>query len=220
MPTGSPGGGSYATAYSDTASIFIAGNGGSVEGSTTQVLARGEDCSAVTATPTVGYHFVNWTGTGSFETTTANPLTVRNATADTSITANFAINTYTVTFDSQGGSPVTPVTGVTNNTSLGASMPVAPTKTGYAFTGWNTAAGGSGAVFTSTTLVTGAATVYAQWTSSASTVYFTATTGGSLEGSTTQVVESGADCTAVTANASSGYHFSNCLLYTSDAADE
>ena len=43
-------------------------------------------------------------------------------------------------------------------------MPADPTRTGYTFAGWNTAANGSGTAFTSATLVTADVTVYAQWT--------------------------------------------------------
>src|SRR6185369_9566002 len=51
----------------------------------------------VTAVPATGYHFVNWTGDNGFVTTTTNPLTVNNVTAGQNITANFAIDSYTVT---------------------------------------------------------------------------------------------------------------------------
>jgi uncharacterized repeat protein (TIGR02543 family) len=43
-------------------------------------------------------------------------------------------------------------------------FPANPARTGYAFTGWNTQANGSGSVFTASTTVSGNITVYAQWT--------------------------------------------------------
>jgi uncharacterized repeat protein (TIGR02543 family) len=71
---------------------FIAGTGGSITGTLNQTVPYGGSATAVTAVPAAGYHFVNWTGTGGFVTTTANPLTVTNVTAAMTITANFAIN--------------------------------------------------------------------------------------------------------------------------------
>lgn len=71
---------------------------------------------------------------------------------------------YTVTFDSNYGSTPTSTTTMAaiSGESLG-TLPAAPTRTGYTFTGWNTAANGSGTVFTAATAVNGSMTVYAQW---------------------------------------------------------
>ena len=69
---------------------FAAGNGGSLTGITSQNIDHGGNGTAVEAVPNDGYNFVNWTGTGGFVTTTDNPLTVTNVTADMIITANFA----------------------------------------------------------------------------------------------------------------------------------
>jgi uncharacterized repeat protein (TIGR02543 family) len=68
---------------------FAAGNGGSLTGVTSQTIAEGNSCSAVTAVPNDGYNFVNWTGTNGFITTPDNPLTVTNVTGNMMITANF-----------------------------------------------------------------------------------------------------------------------------------
>ena len=40
-----------------------------------------------------GYHFVNWS-----DASTANPRTDTNVTANITVTANFAIDTYTLTY--------------------------------------------------------------------------------------------------------------------------
>ncbi|MCX6584659.1 MAG: SBBP repeat-containing protein [Candidatus Aminicenantes bacterium] len=68
---------------------FAVGNGGALTGVTTQTVLEGSNCTAVEAVPNSGYEFVNWTGTGGFVTTTDNPLTVTNVTADMTITAHF-----------------------------------------------------------------------------------------------------------------------------------
>ncbi len=68
---------------------------GSLAGETPQVVAHGADCSAVTAVPSFGYHFVNWTGSGGF-VSTDNPLVVTNVTAHLTIFAHYAINYYSI----------------------------------------------------------------------------------------------------------------------------
>jgi uncharacterized repeat protein (TIGR02543 family) len=70
---------------------FTAGVGGTLSGTLSQVILNGGNCTAVEAIANAGYHFVNWTGTGGFLTTTDNPLTVTNVTADMTITANFVL---------------------------------------------------------------------------------------------------------------------------------
>jgi len=71
--------------------IFQSGSNGTLTGATSQTINYGSSTTAVTAVPTTGYHFVNWTGTGDFVTTTTNPLTVANVTAAQDIRANFAV---------------------------------------------------------------------------------------------------------------------------------
>jgi uncharacterized repeat protein (TIGR02543 family) len=72
---------------------------------------------------------------------------------------------YTIYFNQNGGDteadPQTKI--VTSPATNVGSLPEAPTRTGYTFTGWNTAANGSGAAFIATTTVTASITVYAQW---------------------------------------------------------
>jgi uncharacterized repeat protein (TIGR02543 family) len=73
-------------------------------------------------------------------------------------------NQCTVTFDVDGGSPATQTRTVENGVSLGASnMPSVPSKSGYIFKGWHTAAEGGGSEFTAATIVTGDIRVYAWW---------------------------------------------------------
>jgi uncharacterized repeat protein (TIGR02543 family) len=74
------------------------------------------------------------------------------------------LHQYTVTFDADGGSPVTQTRTVGSGFSLGSSnMPSAPDRNGDTFNGWYTAANGEGSEFTAGTPVTGDITVYAWW---------------------------------------------------------
>jgi hypothetical protein len=51
---------------------------------------------------------------------------------------------YTITFDTQGGSEILPVTG---KVRTAVSEPVPPARPGYSFQGWYAGAGGSGAKY-------------------------------------------------------------------------
>jgi uncharacterized repeat protein (TIGR02543 family) len=73
------------------------------------------------------------------------------------------VDRWAVTFDTDGGAPVTQPAKVSHGSSLGASMPPDPARDGYAFGGWYTAQNGEGTQFTATTTVTKAVTVYANW---------------------------------------------------------
>lgn len=72
--------------------------------------------------------------------------------------------TYTVTFAKNGGdTQASPgAIEVISGGQVG-TLPTVPARSGYTFTGWNTQADGSGIAFTAATTVTGAITVYAQW---------------------------------------------------------
>ncbi|MHC4497145.1 MAG: InlB B-repeat-containing protein, partial [Planctomycetota bacterium] len=87
---------------------YNAGAHGSISGASPQTVNHGADGNAVTAVPDTGYHFVNWS-----DGSTDNPRTDTNVTADIAVTANFEINTYTLTYSAgahgsiSGASPQT-----------------------------------------------------------------------------------------------------------------
>jgi uncharacterized repeat protein (TIGR02543 family) len=69
--------------------------------------------------------------------------------------------TYTVTFDTNGGSTVAAISGISSGTAI--TLPAQPIKEGYTFGGWFTQENGSGTEFTAETLVVNDITVYAKW---------------------------------------------------------
>jgi hypothetical protein len=71
--------------------------------------------------------------------------------------------TCTVTFYGNGGVPDRQEREVEINGYLGANMPSNPVRNNCNFVGWNTAANGSGALFTYSTVVRNNTSVYAVW---------------------------------------------------------
>ena len=80
------------------------------------------------AIPNTGYHFDSWSNGA-----TENPY-VFQATNNLDLTASFSPNQYTITFDTDGGSEIAPITQDYNST---VTAPADPTKTGYTFAGWD-----------------------------------------------------------------------------------
>jgi uncharacterized repeat protein (TIGR02543 family) len=101
--------------------------------------------------------------------------------------AKWTANSLTVTYDSQGGSSVSD--GSTTSGGVIASAPVAPTRTGYVFTGWFAAStGGSAISFPYTHGRTADFTLYAQWSVNTYVVSFDGNgpTGGSVPANQTK----------------------------------
>ncbi len=68
--------------------MFIAGPGGTVNGTNPQAIVSGGSSAAVRAVPLSGYKFMNWTGTLGFNSG-SNPLVVENIKSSMNFTANF-----------------------------------------------------------------------------------------------------------------------------------
>ncbi len=100
--------------------------------------------------------------------------------------ANYQANTYKVTFNSNGGNAANPANKDVKYDSPYGDMP-SPTKTGYTFAGWYTAASGGTKVETTTTVKTASAhTLYAHWTANKYRVTLNAN-GGSVSPNTRDV---------------------------------
>ena len=67
--------------------IYSSGAGGSITGSSTQVIDEGSSGESVTATPEFGYHFVNWS-----DNVTSTSRTDINVVADLSVSAVFEVD--------------------------------------------------------------------------------------------------------------------------------
>ena len=181
---------------------YTAGANGSISGTSPQTVNEGSNGSAVTAAADTGYSFSSWS-----DSSTQNPRTDTNVSANVSVTASFSINQYTVTFDSQGGSSVD---SITQNYNTSVTVPAGPSKTGYTFDSWNTAADGSGTAYNpgdTFSMPVSGRTLYAQWNINQHTLSYSAGQGGSLSGSTSQTINYGSNGSAVTAVPDAGYTF-------------
>lgn len=108
-------------------------------------------------TPTrTGYTFKGW---GTASTSTSGSTGSYTPTASVTLYAVWQINTYTVTFNGNGGTSSEASKTANYNTCI-LTLPTA-TKKNHNFVEWNTAADGSGTTFTNSTKVTADITVYA-----------------------------------------------------------
>ena len=122
-----------------------------------QLVGDGEKASAPANPTRTGYTFAGWrtdaTGGAAYDFNTA-PVT-----GDLTLYAQWTPNTYTVTFNSNGGTPVTSATVEYGQT---VTKPTDPTLDGKVFVGWTTDAAGT-RPYGFGTPVTGELTLYAKW---------------------------------------------------------
>ncbi|MFW7413513.1 InlB B-repeat-containing protein [Demequina sp. SO4-18] len=123
-------------------------------GGTAVVTMRVDHGDTITApvNPTRdGYTFTGWTLNGdSYDFTTA-------VTAPLTLTATWSLNSYDVTFDTNGGTTIDPVAVDHGNT---VTAPANPTREGYTFTGWTL----DGDAYAFDSSVKGDVTLVANWT--------------------------------------------------------
>ena len=121
-------------------------------------------------------------------TITYNPDGYTSLTSEVSPTVTITVNPWTITWNPNGGS-VTP-TSSTYDGATAVSLPT-PTRTGYNFNGWYTAASGGTKIndIGTTTKPTGNVTYYAHWTPKTYAITLNAN-GGASNGSATATYNS------------------------------
>lgn len=198
---------------------FTAGAGGTVCGTSPQILWPGGWSSVMTAVPNTGYHFVNWTGDNGFITSTENPLQLKYVQAAYNVTANFALDappsSYTLTFKAGAGGTISGPTPQIVSPGVSSAPVCAVANGGYHFVNWT---GTNGFVTTTAnplilTNVQASRTIIANFAAdtppSTYTLTFKAGTGGSISGTSPQILWPGGWSSPVNAAAKSGYHFAN-----------
>ena len=151
----------------NTYTIKYDGNG-NTGGSTANSNHTYDAVKALTANgyTRTGYSFNGWnTKADGSGIAYADKASVKNLTSVNGATvilyAQWSINSYTLTYNPNGGSVSPTSKSLTYNSAYG-TLPT-PTRKGYAFTGWFTAASGGTKVSESTKMGTGNITIYAHW---------------------------------------------------------
>jgi hypothetical protein len=192
-----------ATTYTLT---YTAGTGGTISGTTPQTVPHGGSGTQVTAVPNTGHHFVRW----SDGVLTAS-RTETNVTANVSVTAEFALDTHTLTTavdPALGGSVTLDPTGGTYDYGTPVTVTAVPnTGSGYHFVEWTGSFTGSANPASVT--MDGDKSVTANFALDTYTLTYTAGTGGTISGTTPQTVAYGGSGTEVTAEPDAGYHFAS-----------
>ena len=111
-----------------------------------------------TAIPNTGYDISGWTGDATLEPD--NKTAKLTVTKNSTVTVNFTLKKYTLTFDAQGGSVVAPLEVEHGKT---VTQPDNPEKTPFAFGGWYKEKECTTPWNFATDTVTTATTLYAQW---------------------------------------------------------
>ncbi len=104
-----------------------------------------------------------------------SPTTPINS--DLTLYAKWSEQFYRVTFDSQGGSVVNPITGIKYGSTI--TLPANPTKAGFTFGGWCTDKEGKSS-FSPTTAITADLILYAKWIEQFYTVTFDSKGGSAV----------------------------------------
>ena len=202
-----------------TVSFDANGGSGGQSASVTATYDSAMPSISTTAPTKTGYTFGGWydtsaeTGGTQYYTEAGASARTWNKTANTTLHARWTPNTYTITFDQQGGSGGTESTTAT----YGAALPTitVPTRTGYTFGGYFTEENGGGTQYYNTDgisdivwVITTDLTLYAKWIANTYTVSFDANGGsGGQSANVTATYDSAMPSISTTAPTKTGYTF-------------
>jgi hypothetical protein len=172
---------------------------GSITGTSPQTVNYGANGSTVTAQPDTGCHFNSWDD--GYPTATRTDL---NVTANYNVTASFAINTYTLTYNHGTHGTITGTSPQTVNYGANGSVVVAQPDAGYHFDSWDD---GYPTATRTDLNVTASHTVTASFAINTYTLTYNHGAHGSITGTTPQTVNYGGNGSTVTAQPDPGYHF-------------
>ena len=163
-----------------------------------QKIESGKTATEPTAPTKDGYIFGGWFTDSNFATAFTFSTAIKS---DITLYAKWTLITYTVTFNTNGGTEVASQKIESGKT---ATEPTAPTKDGYTFGGWFTDSNFATA-FTFSTAITADITLYAKWIEASKPTYtVTFSTNGA---ETKQTVAEGEKVSKPTDPTKTGYTF-------------
>lgn len=192
--------------YTLTTTVSPSGSGSVTAGGSLNYGAT----KSLTATANSGYTFSSWSKTaGSLSSTTSNPTTFTMGTSAATVTANFSVNSYTLTVSK--GTGIASVTGGGTVAYKSSNNISATVSNGYTFNKWTSNNGGTFGSATSAsttfTMPVGNTTVTASATANSYTLTVSKGTGiSSVSGGGSKQYTS---VNAISATVSTGYSFKN-----------
>ena len=141
------------------------GNGGGTPNPSTITKAYGSELGTLPTCSRTGYTFLGWYTASSGGTKISSTTKIIGTVT---YYAQWSINSYTLTYNVNGGNAVSPASKSVQYGSAYGTLPT-PTKNSdaeftYAFAGWYTASSGGTQVTANTTMGAGNTTIYAHWT--------------------------------------------------------
>lgn len=141
------------------------GNGGDTPSPSTITKTYGSELGTLPTCSRTGYTFLGWYTASSGGTKISSTTKIIGTVT---YYAQWSINSYTLTYNVNGGNAVSPTSKSVQYGSTYGTLPT-PTKNSdaeftYAFAGWYTAASGGTQVTANTTMGAGNTTIYAHWT--------------------------------------------------------
>ena len=141
------------------------GNGGGTPSPSTITKTYGSELGTLPTCSRTGYTFLGWYTASSGGTKISSATKI---TGTVTYYAQWSINSYTLTYNVNGGNAVSPTSKSVQYGSAYGTLPT-PTKNSdakftYAFAGWYTATSGGTQVTVNTPMGAGNTTIYAHWT--------------------------------------------------------
>lgn len=168
------------TAYSNKQSVS---NLTATAGGTVNLYAQWSNGSITLRTPTwTGHTFGGWYSEAACTNKVGNGGASYTVTGNKTLYAKWTTNTYSVTPDANGGTLNSGCTALTKTYGVDLTLWASsknPTRTGYDFVKWNTAANGSGTDYAAGGVykANSAVTLYAQWAKKTYSVTYNANGG-------------------------------------------
>ena len=193
------------------------GNGGGTPSPSTITKTYGSELGTLPTCSRTGYTFLGWYTASSGGTKISSTTKI---TGTVTYYAQWSINSYTLTYNVNGGNAVSPASKSVQYGSAYGTLPT-PTKSStaeftYTFAGWFTAASGGTQVTANTTMGAGNTTIYAHWaaTRRSYTIGYQTTYGSLNRTSQSVAYESKGSCTLTMPSNNAQYTYTFQGWYT------